>query len=148
MSIQRWGFGDPDKDQSCADLYPQKDGDWVKFADHLAGVQALEQERDSSQTQLATPTKFEELMKDEEFRRICAAESAKGDIEQLRAQLAETKAGWGSSIADLRKAAEICRGVEAERDALRAQLARVNGLIAQVHNDFAAFLDAQEKPHE
>jgi hypothetical protein len=74
-------------------------------------IARLEQERDSLQTQLATPTKFDELMKDEDFRRIYAAECAKGDIEQLR-----------------------------------AQLARANGLIAQAHNDFAAFLDSQVKP--
>jgi len=83
----------------------------IHIVELIERIARLEQERDSLQTQLATPTKFDELMKDEDFRRIYAAECAKGDIEQLR-----------------------------------AQLARANGLIAQAHNDFAAFLDSQVKP--
>ena len=65
--------------------------------------------------------------------RFAAIEAENERLEQecdvLRALLAEAKAGWDSAIADLFAAAEICRGVEAELDALPAQLAAVTAPV-------------------
>lgn len=47
-------------------------------------------------------------------------------ISKLEAQLAEAKAGWDSCIADLRKAAEICRETEAELAAANERAERLS----------------------
>lgn len=52
-SVQRFGWGDPDENQSCADLYETPDGPWVKHADHQSLLAAKEEEIARLQAQLS-----------------------------------------------------------------------------------------------
>lgn len=68
---------------------PVDDGDWVRYTDYVA----LEQ-------RLSDVTACNEALK--------------GKLETAQQEARDAKAGWDSCIADLRKAAEICRESEAQ----------------------------------
>jgi hypothetical protein len=87
---------------------------------------------------VTSPTR-DEVIVPEDLREIYEAEGsclnarmARQLIERIaRAEsaLAEAKSGWDSAIADLRSAAEICRGVEAQLASLKDRIAGYGAAI-------------------